>query len=383
MMKIKDILRHRHDLALPGAQIAAAVGVSTGTVSHVLARAEAAGLSWPLPDDLDDEALRARLYPAPGPDGDRVQPDWDAVIEALTAPRKRRRARLTRRQLWVEYRDEALAHGGKPYTYSRFCALLGERLGSRPAPAQMRFHYAPGLWGLSEFSGKTLGLRTGRGEKDVEIFVAVLAHSNLVWAEAVPDQSVRHWIMARLRVLRRRPRALDHRQPQGRRRQAGPRGAPAQSELPRVRTALRRRRAAGALRAGDGQGAGRGLRRGGSVAYPAGAAPSDLLLAGRDERRDPARARPAEPGPHGLRRDPARAVRSQRAGAPQAACRGTAGNGASGSSARSGPTATSASPAITTPRPSAISAARSTPGSASAWSNSSSTRAGSGSPSTA
>ena len=39
--------------------------------------------------------------------GTGVQPDWDAVIEALKAPRKRRRARLTRRQLWVEYRDEA------------------------------------------------------------------------------------------------------------------------------------------------------------------------------------------------------------------------------------------------------------------------------------
>ena len=50
MMKIKDILRHRHDLALPRAQIAAAVGVSSGTVSHVLARVEAAALSWPLED---------------------------------------------------------------------------------------------------------------------------------------------------------------------------------------------------------------------------------------------------------------------------------------------------------------------------------------------
>ena len=70
MMKIKDILRHRHDFELPRAQIAAAVGVSTGTVSHVLARAEAAGLSWPLPSGLDDEALRARLYPAPDQDSD-------------------------------------------------------------------------------------------------------------------------------------------------------------------------------------------------------------------------------------------------------------------------------------------------------------------------
>ena len=46
MTKIRDILRHRHDFALPRSQIAAAVGVSTGTVSHVLGRAEAAGLSW-------------------------------------------------------------------------------------------------------------------------------------------------------------------------------------------------------------------------------------------------------------------------------------------------------------------------------------------------
>ena len=53
---------------------------------------------------------------------------------------------------------------------------------------------------------------------------------------------------------------LNHQQPEGRRRQAGPRGAPAQSELPRVRTALRRRRSAGALGTGDGQGAGRGLQ---------------------------------------------------------------------------------------------------------------------------
>ncbi len=83
MMKIKDILRHRHDFELPRAQIA--VGVSTETVSHMLARAEEAGLSWPLPSGLDDEALRARLYPAPDQDSDRTQPDRDAIVEALTA----------------------------------------------------------------------------------------------------------------------------------------------------------------------------------------------------------------------------------------------------------------------------------------------------------
>ena len=203
MTDIKDILRHRHGLGLPRAQIAAAVGVSAGTVSHVLERASAAGLSWPLPGNLDDEALRERLYPTPGRDSGHVQPDWDEVIEALQAPRKRRRARLTRLQLWKEYRDEALAQGGSAYSYSRFCARLKARLkdSGNAGPAQMRFDYAPGLYGLSDFSGKVLAVRTGRGEKDVEIFVAVLAHSRLIYAEAVPDQRVRHWTMAHRRAL--------------------------------------------------------------------------------------------------------------------------------------------------------------------------------------
>ena len=44
-MSIRDILRHHHDLGLPRAEIAVAVSVSAGTVSNVLERAQAAGLS--------------------------------------------------------------------------------------------------------------------------------------------------------------------------------------------------------------------------------------------------------------------------------------------------------------------------------------------------
>ena len=66
MINIKDILRHRHGLGLARAQIADATGVSTGTVSHVLDRASAAGLSWPLPDDLDDEAAPRAALSEPG-----------------------------------------------------------------------------------------------------------------------------------------------------------------------------------------------------------------------------------------------------------------------------------------------------------------------------
>ena len=200
-MSIRDILRHHHDLGLPRAEIAVAVSVSAGTVSNVLERAQAAGLSWPLPSDLDDDGLRAQLYPPAPRESGYAQPDWDDVLRELRAKRKRRRVRATRRTLWEEYRDETRAQGGKAYSYSQFCARLKAHQGNCGGSAQMHFDYEPGLYGMADFSGKTLALRTGRGETDVEIFVAVLAHSILIYAEAVPDQTVRHWTMAHRRAL--------------------------------------------------------------------------------------------------------------------------------------------------------------------------------------
>ena len=200
-MSIRDILQHHHDLGLPRAEIAVAVSVSAGTVSNVLERAQAAGLSWPLPSDLDDDGLRARLYPPALRESGYAQPDWDGVLRELQAKRQRRRVCVTRRKLWEEYRDEAEAQGGRAYSYSQFCARLKTHQGSCGGSAQMHFDYEPGLYGMADFSGKTLALRTGRGETDVEIFVAVLAHSNLIYAEATPDQTVRHWTMAHRRAL--------------------------------------------------------------------------------------------------------------------------------------------------------------------------------------
>ena len=59
----------------------------------------------------------------------------------------------------------------------------------------------PRGYGMADLSGKTLALRLGRGEHDVEIFVAVLPHSSLIYAEAVPNQTLRNWTMANRRAL--------------------------------------------------------------------------------------------------------------------------------------------------------------------------------------
>lgn len=205
MINSKDIIRQRFDLGLTREQIAVAVGVSTGTVSNVLKRATAAGLAhWPLPDDLDETALQKQLYPSDGHQKIRVQssPDWDEVIKGLKEPRGPRRAKMTQRQLWVEYRDEVEALGGTAYSYSRFCAKLKEQLAVGSEAAVMRFDYAPGHFAMSDFSGKTLSLHGKDGSMvDVEIFVIVLPHSSLIYAEAVPNQKISHWAMAHRRAL--------------------------------------------------------------------------------------------------------------------------------------------------------------------------------------
>lgn len=44
--------------------VAFSVGCATSTVQDVLRAARAVGLEWPLPEEMDDAAIRSRIYPA-------------------------------------------------------------------------------------------------------------------------------------------------------------------------------------------------------------------------------------------------------------------------------------------------------------------------------
>jgi transposase len=59
-----------------------------GTVTTYLQRAAAAGLAWPLPEDLDDGALEARLFARPATPlaRDRVVPEWAELDQELKKP---------------------------------------------------------------------------------------------------------------------------------------------------------------------------------------------------------------------------------------------------------------------------------------------------------
>ena len=98
MRQIREILRLKYEGGLGHRAIARSCGVGLGTVSEYVGRARRAGLAWPLPPELDDAALEARLFVPAAPGRERAAPDLVWIHQEL------KRAGVTLHLLWEEYR---------------------------------------------------------------------------------------------------------------------------------------------------------------------------------------------------------------------------------------------------------------------------------------
>lgn len=67
MRKVKEVLRLHFEAHLSERQIAKTCLVGKGTIRRYLERFQAAGLSWPLPAELDEASLEKKLFPPPSP----------------------------------------------------------------------------------------------------------------------------------------------------------------------------------------------------------------------------------------------------------------------------------------------------------------------------
>ena len=112
MRKISEVFRQRFELKRSYRDIARSLNISTSTISDHLARAKAAGLSWPFPSDLSEQALYDKLFlPVRVVPRERIQPDWEVIHREL------RKKGVTLQLLWREYREEQ----SKGLGYSQFC----------------------------------------------------------------------------------------------------------------------------------------------------------------------------------------------------------------------------------------------------------------------
>ena len=65
MRKIKEIFRLKWDCGLSNHKIARSCKIARSTVAEYFRRAREIGLSWPLPEGLDESRLERLLFPPP------------------------------------------------------------------------------------------------------------------------------------------------------------------------------------------------------------------------------------------------------------------------------------------------------------------------------
>ena len=152
MRKIRDVLRLSAG-GMSKRKIAISLSVGATAAGDCIRRARRAGLAWPLPDDLGDEALEVRLFPASAALAEikarRPQPDWPAIHREL------RRKGVTLQLLWEEHRAaHPDGHG-----YSRFCELYRAWEG-RLSPTMRQTHVA-GERLFVDYAGTTLEVIDG------------------------------------------------------------------------------------------------------------------------------------------------------------------------------------------------------------------------------
>ena len=192
MRKIRDVLRLQ-DSGFSERRIATSLNIGSTSAGEYIRRARRAGLAWPLPRDLTDEALERLLFPAPPdiPPDQRPRPDWTWVY------REKRKPNVTLSLLWEEYRA---AHPDG-YSLSHFCDLYRNWEG-RLAPTMRQAHVA-GEKMFVDYAGSTIDIVDGAtGEvHEAQIFVAVLGASSYTYAEATWTQKLPDWIASHSRAF--------------------------------------------------------------------------------------------------------------------------------------------------------------------------------------
>lgn len=188
MRQIREVLRLRFDLQLGQEQIARSCSIGQSTVHRYLERATAAGLSWPLPDEYDDQQLNNLLFPA-RPEYPVSKPrsgvDFAAIRNQLQTNKH-----VTLQLLWEEYRE----NHRDGYSYSRFCELY--QRWSRNQDVVLRQDYKAGEKMFVDWAGPTISIhdrRTG-DTRPASLFVAVLGASSYTFARAALGQHLANWI---------------------------------------------------------------------------------------------------------------------------------------------------------------------------------------------
>lgn len=189
MRKISEILRLKAE-RFSDRQIAAVIGSSRSTVQECLRRCREAGIGWPLPAELDEAGLIARLY-------QRAVPARQPSIDFSQVHCELKRPGVTRDLLWQEYK----AREPQGLQYTAFCNHYRRWLARQELV--LRQDHLPGDKAFMDYAGQTVPVvdRLTGEVRQAQVFIAVLGCSNYTYAEATWSQKRQDWLASHVRAL--------------------------------------------------------------------------------------------------------------------------------------------------------------------------------------
>ena len=195
-LSIRDICRIAIDPRLTNREVARMAGVSPTTVNKYRSMMKIHGIDRTILDSLSLVELEDKLQAKyKGSAKTFIEPDWDKVYQEY------QKRDVTIALLYQEY--VALAEktgGGSLRSASSFGRKLRDFCKSRGL--SMRQEHLPGQEMYVDFSGKHLYITNIDSKPTpVEIFVACLGHSRMIFVTAVPSQRGEDWIEANVRAL--------------------------------------------------------------------------------------------------------------------------------------------------------------------------------------
>ena len=167
---IREILRLKFEKGLSNREIAKSCCISHTAVNDYVSRAYQTGLSWPLPETLDDPALEQMLFAGGKPESPakRPLPPMDYLYNEL------KRKGVSLQLLWYEYKQEY----PQGYQYSFFCEKYRKWL--KNLDVTLRQEHRAGEKLFVDYAGHTMPVTDPKtGEiKQAEIFIACLGASS-------------------------------------------------------------------------------------------------------------------------------------------------------------------------------------------------------------
>ncbi len=192
MRKAREILRLHYESRLSNQQIADALRISKTGVFNILGRFREAAMTWPVPENLSETELEARIYrKAPTREKEGILPDFKHIHEELTRPY------ITLELLWNEYAQnnpDGLGRSSFYRHYRKYRSILS---------VSMKVIHKGGDKVFVDYSGDGLRYYSRETGKwvETEFFVGSWGASSYSYAECSESQNGQDWVKSHIRAL--------------------------------------------------------------------------------------------------------------------------------------------------------------------------------------